>query len=103
MSRDEWLEVGAPALSALAIVFLVFHLTEWNGPFGFVVCWFLGFVTIYGILVRQRHGAVTAKDKLATVAHPRRRGARADPAVPDLLLRAHQGAAGAVRQRSRTS
>lgn len=68
MTRDEMMEVAAPALSAGAVVFLLFHLTQWNAPLGFVICWFLGFITIYGILVRQRHGVVEAKDKLATVS-----------------------------------
>jgi len=44
-----------------------FHLTGWNAPFGFVVSWFVCFVIVYGIVVRQRHGLLQLKDSFATI------------------------------------
>jgi phosphate transport system permease protein len=60
-------ERGASAVAALALVWAPFHLIGLNAPLGFVVCWFGAFTTIYGIVVRQRRGALELKDALATV------------------------------------
>lgn len=60
-------ELGASAGAGLALVWAPFHLLNLNAPLGFVVCWFAAFVTIYGVVVRQRHGQLEVKDELATV------------------------------------
>lgn len=64
---DAVLELASAAVSGFALVFFVFRLQGWTGPAGFTVCWFLVFVAVLGVLVRQRHGLLEAKDRLATV------------------------------------
>jgi phosphate transport system permease protein len=60
-------EIGASAIAAAALVWVPFALAGLNAPFGALVCWYLAFVTLYAVVVRQRHGGVEAKDRLATV------------------------------------
>src|ERR1051325_5977822 len=67
MDREQLAELGLAAIGGLAIVWAVFHLEGWNAPFGFVVCAFLAMVAIYGVVVRQRHGLLQLKDRLATL------------------------------------
>jgi phosphate transport system permease protein len=62
------LETGGSAVAALALVWIIFAITGVSGPFGFVVCWFGAFVTIYGILCFNLYGSLIAKDRVATVA-----------------------------------
>jgi phosphate transport system permease protein len=61
-------ELVAAAGASAVLVWTPFHLAGWNAPFGFVVCWVGALVLIYGIVVRQRHGLLEAKDRLATLA-----------------------------------
>lgn len=65
--RDQAIELGAAAGAALVLVWIPFHLAGLNAPFGGVLCWYVVFVSIFGVVVRQRHGAVELKDQLATV------------------------------------
>ena len=58
--------VGSAAAS-FALVWVVFTLAGIDAPFGLAVCWLLAFLTIYGVLVRIRHGVLIAKDRLATM------------------------------------
>jgi phosphate transport system permease protein len=66
--RGRAIEISLSALASIVLVWIPFHLGGWNAPFGFFVCSFGSFVAIFGIVVRQRHGAVEMKDQLATVA-----------------------------------
>ena len=61
-------ELVGSAVAALALVWTIFTLAGIVAPFGMAVCWVAGFLTIYGILCRIRHGILIAKDRLATVA-----------------------------------
>lgn len=67
VDREQLTELGVAAVSALALVWVPFHLAGWNAPFGGLVCWYGAFATIYGIVVRQRHGVIELKDRLATL------------------------------------
>jgi phosphate transport system permease protein len=58
--------VGSLAAGAI-LVWTPFHVIGLNAPFGFFVCWFCAFTTIYGIVVRQRYGLLELKDRLATM------------------------------------
>jgi phosphate transport system permease protein len=63
---DRAAELAASALAAAVGVWTPFHLAGWDAPFGFVLCWYVAFLTIYGITVQQRHGALVRRDRLAT-------------------------------------
>ncbi len=64
---DVWIIAGAAA-SSLSLVWLVFErLTLLSGSGGFLVCWVLGFLTIYWLVVREVEDRVAAKDKLWSV------------------------------------
>ena len=59
--------MGGSALAALAFIWLVFPVTGTSATFGFLVSWFLSFVTIYALLCWKLHGTLAMKDRLATV------------------------------------
>ena len=65
--RDQAVELGGAAIAALVLVWVPFHLTGWNAPQGLVLSWFVAFAVIYGVVVRQRHGVLELKDRLATL------------------------------------
>ena len=65
--RDYAWELGAAALSAGVLAWIPFHLAGLHAPIGFFVCWFTGAAIIYGIVVRQRHGVLVLKDRMATL------------------------------------
>jgi phosphate transport system permease protein len=60
--------IAGAAASSLSLVWLVFErLTLLSGSGGFLVCWLLGFLTIYWLVVREVEDRVAAVDKLWTV------------------------------------
>ena len=62
---DRATELAASALAALIGVWTPFHLAGWDAPFGFVLCWYLAFLAVYGVTVQQRHGALVRRDRMA--------------------------------------
>ena len=66
--REQAVELGGAAISAAVLVWIPFHLAGWDAPFGAVLCWYVCFVAIFGMVVRQRRGMVELKDQLASVA-----------------------------------
>lgn len=60
--------VGA-IVSSFFVTWLVYEqLTSLTGGLGFFLCWFVVFLGVYWLLVRQRHGAQAARDRfLASV------------------------------------
>jgi phosphate transport system permease protein len=62
------MEAGGSALASLAFVWIVFTVAGISTPFGMLVCWFLTFMVIYGVLCWRLHGVLLMKDRLATVA-----------------------------------
>jgi phosphate transport system permease protein len=67
VDRDQLLELGATALGAAALVWAPFHLAGWDAPLGAFLCWMSAFITLYAVVVRQRHGLLELKDRLATL------------------------------------
>ena len=65
--RDQAFELATSAIAAAVGVWVAFTLAGAWAPFGFIVCWFAAATAIYGVVVRQRHGSVELKDRLATV------------------------------------
>lgn len=62
-------ELGGSALAAVAITWLLFFkLTPLYGIAGFVVVAYALFLPIYWLVVRDVHGKLVARDRLATVA-----------------------------------
>ena len=59
--------LAASALSAGAFVWLAFRLLVLDGPLGFVVCWYILFLAIYRLVVRQTQGPLAAADRVAGV------------------------------------
>jgi phosphate transport system permease protein len=62
------MEAGGSAVASLAFIWIVFTVAGVSAPFGMLVCWFLTFMTIYGVLCWRQHGVLLMKDRLATVA-----------------------------------
>ncbi|MGA2522318.1 MAG: ABC transporter permease subunit, partial [Acidimicrobiales bacterium] len=67
-SRRPAVELVGSALAALAAVWLVFSIAGLSAPFGLVVCWFLLFLIVYGVVCHSLYGILVMKDRLATVA-----------------------------------
>jgi len=61
------IEVGGCGAAGLAAAWVPLQLTGWDAPFGFFVLWFVSFLVILGVVVRQRHGVLELKDRMATV------------------------------------
>ncbi len=56
--------IGA-ALSAAAIVWLIYYrLTPLGGALGFWLLWFIAFLGLHWLIVREREGALAANDKV---------------------------------------
>jgi len=69
VSRDGMVDVIGSVAAALALVWLVFELTNISlAGFGFLFCWAVAGYTIYGLLVWRRDGILIIKDRLATVS-----------------------------------
>ncbi|MHB8464811.1 MAG: phosphate ABC transporter permease PstA [Acidimicrobiales bacterium] len=65
--RERAGELVAAGVAAVVLVWAMFHLTGWDAPLGALVCWFLLFVALVGVVVRQRHGILELKDRLASI------------------------------------
>jgi len=60
--------LGGAAIAAFCLDWLVYErLTPLSGGLGFWVCWYVALVLIYGLTQREQHGALAAKDRVATV------------------------------------
>ncbi len=68
ISQTMVFESAGSAVAALALVWIAFTITGISAPFGMLLCWFVGFFTIYGILCWRLHGVLVAKDRMATLA-----------------------------------
>jgi phosphate transport system permease protein len=62
------LEAVGSAVSALALIWIVFAIEGISAPLGMAVAWFGLFFAIYGILCWRLHGILIAKDRMATLA-----------------------------------
>jgi phosphate transport system permease protein len=63
----EWVELGVAALSAAALVQLVFVVMNWQGLVGRAAWWLMGFLVLYRVLVGETNGSVVATDRMMTV------------------------------------
>ncbi|HEX7658837.1 MAG TPA: phosphate ABC transporter permease PstA [Pseudonocardiaceae bacterium] len=70
-TRSDWLALLGSAVAAVALVWVVYdRLLPWSGTFGFIVCWFLVFLLIHGIVLAQTHNRAEIATKLmSTVVH----------------------------------
>ena len=59
-------EVLGSAVAAAALVWLSFDIAGLSAPFGFVVCWALAFLVIFGLVSWRNHGVLVTKNRLAT-------------------------------------
>jgi phosphate transport system permease protein len=60
--------LAGSALAAFCLDWLVYErLTPLSGGLGFWLCWYGAFLLIYALTQRDRHGALVAKDRVATV------------------------------------
>ena len=60
--------MGASALSAFCLNWLLYErLTPLSGGLGFWTCWYLAFLTIYWLTVRDQRGPMAARDRVARV------------------------------------
>lgn len=60
-------QVGGSAFAALCLAWLARRLGPFEGGLGLLICWYLGFVAIYLLVIREAHGALAARDRAATV------------------------------------
>jgi len=66
-TNQDVIQLCVSALSAGALVWLTFRLLLLNGPLGFVICWFVVFIMIYRMVVRQSQGPLAATDRVVGV------------------------------------
>jgi phosphate transport system permease protein len=66
-ARRPAVELVGSAVAALATIWLVFSVAGLSAQFGLVVCWFLLFLVIYGVVCHSLYGTLVMKDRLATV------------------------------------
>jgi phosphate transport system permease protein len=65
---DDAAALAGTAVSAFCLDWLLFErLTPLSGAVGFWVCWFLTFLALYWLAVRDRHGSLAASDRVITV------------------------------------
>lgn len=67
-ARGVAVEMVGSGAASLAAIWLVFTVAGLSAPFGFVVCWYLLFLILYGMVSANLHGPLVMKDRLATVA-----------------------------------
>lgn len=68
INRGDLATVVGAAVSAFCLTWLVYErLTPMSGGLGFWLCWYVAFLAIYVVVVRDQYGPVRAKDKVATV------------------------------------
>jgi len=68
IAPDVAAELAISAVSAYAVVWLIFFLSGVTGPLGFGFCWVVLFLSMYTAYCWNRYGVLVAKDRLATVA-----------------------------------
>ncbi|MGO9584347.1 MAG: phosphate ABC transporter permease PstA [Acidimicrobiales bacterium] len=66
-SRGAVAEIAGPAVAAVAVAWLPFHMLGVSAPVGQVVCWAIAFVAIYGLVSWRLHGVLGMKDRLGNV------------------------------------
>jgi len=59
--------VAGCALSSFSLVWLAFQLSPFTSPAEFAVCWYIAFVGIYWLVVRELDGHVMAGDRTMSV------------------------------------
>jgi phosphate transport system permease protein len=63
------LDLAGAGLGSFCLTWLVYEeLTPLSGGLGFALCWYGTFLLTYWLMVRQRHGRIVAKDRLAAAA-----------------------------------
>jgi phosphate transport system permease protein len=68
IQRSTLLEIGGAACAAFALVWITFKVAGLTGPLGFGVCTLAAFLMLYGVLCWRLYGALSMKDRLATLA-----------------------------------
>ncbi len=58
---------GSAAASFSLAWLLVYRLGPFDGVFGLLICWYLAFVPIYALVVKEAHGTLAAKDRMSSV------------------------------------
>jgi phosphate transport system permease protein len=66
VTRDDVLDAVLAAAAAAAIAVLQHVVTDANGLLGFAIVWYLGFLAVFYILVRDRFDGEAATDRLVT-------------------------------------
>lgn len=59
--------LGGSVVSGMSFAWVLFRVTPFDGPFGFVVCSFFASVFIYWLVVRDVEGPLAGTDKFVTV------------------------------------
>jgi phosphate transport system permease protein len=64
-SLDEWLRVPGAAISALALVWMIFtYVLPWSGAVGFALCWLVVFLVLIGALTALTGPRPVVTDRL---------------------------------------
>jgi len=66
--RSDVGELVGSAASSFALAWLLFfRLTSLEGGAGFLIVWYVMFLPIYSLVVREHHGVLVARDRVMTV------------------------------------
>lgn len=62
------LELAGSAFASFCLAWLLVNrLGPFEGIVGLLICWYVAFVITYGLVVREGHGTLAAKDRMSTV------------------------------------
>jgi phosphate transport system permease protein len=66
---EDWLGLGGSVLSSFALVVIGYeHILDFSGLLGFLVCWYLVFMAVYGAVTAVAHPRTIVVDRLVAVS-----------------------------------
>jgi phosphate transport system permease protein len=67
LDRDDWLSLFGSLLSSFALVTVVYeHILDGSGTLGFLVCWYLAFLLVYGAVLGASNPRPIVVERLVT-------------------------------------
>ena len=65
---EDWVGLGGSVLSSFALVTIGYeHILDFSGLVGFLVCWYLVFMALYGTVTAVAHPRTIVVDRLVAV------------------------------------
>jgi phosphate transport system permease protein len=67
LTTDDWLSLAGSAVSSFALVDILYeHILDTSGTLGFLVCWYLAFLLLYGAVVGATNSRAFVVERLVT-------------------------------------